>query len=207
MNKHFFPAGITLALVLLAIATYTYPGGSQGNAASVGFDWKDNYICNLFGATAVNGAVNTARYWAIGGMFVLCATIACFFAGFSARIGPKSASRVIRYCGIAGMTAAFLATTPLHDLAITAALVFTMTAVLYITIFVFTSKLTYQKVLACLTMLSAYTAAYLYYTRTALDFLPTMQKVSLASLLIWFLTLHYFTTKADFAKSTPRTNR
>lgn len=204
MNRHFFPAGIILALALLAIATYNYPGGSQSNVTRVGFDWKDNYICNLFGATAVNGAVNSGRPWAIAGMFVLCSTVALFFFGFSTRIGPKGAARVIRYCGMIGMSAAFLATTPLHDYAITTALVFSMIAVLYITIFVFMSRMNYQKVLAGFTMLSTYTAAYLYYTRTALELLPTMQKVSLAALLIWLLTLHYFTTKEDFVRSAPR---
>jgi len=200
MNKHYLPAGIILALTLLVIATAVYPGGSQSNAGSVGFDWKDNYICNLFGSTAVNSAPNTARYWAISGMFILCATLAFFFAGFAHKISQKSSARVIRFCGITGMIAIFPVVTPLHDIAITVSFIFSMTAVVYIAIIVLASKLFYQKVLACLTILSAYTAAYLYYTRTALWLLPTMQKISLVSVLIWFLALHYFTTKQDFIR-------
>ena len=198
LRKHAFILGVVAGLLLLAVATSLYPGGSAFNPASVGFNWKDNYLCNLFGETAVNGAPNSARLWAIGGWFILCASVAVFFVRFSSRISAIGAARIIAACGILGMLSAFLAVTPLHDMAITSALVFSMIAVLYVLIFVFNSKLTYLKVLGMLTMVSTYAAAYVYYTRTWLESLPTLQKSSLLCILIWFLCLHYFTTKDNF---------
>jgi hypothetical protein len=200
-SRHFLPLGITLSLALLAVAIGAYPGGSQSNANSVGFDWKDNYLCNLFNATAVNGAPNTSRIWAISGWFILCATLAAFFISFSEKIAVKSAARMIRWCGILGMFSAFMAATPLHDNAITAALVFTMVGTLYIVIIVLKSKLTALKILGILSMVIAYAAAAVYYTRFHLEILPTLQKALLAAFLIWFLSLHYLTRREDFAPS------
>jgi hypothetical protein len=123
-GKHLLPLGIALSLALLTVAVDTYPGGNQISANAVGFDWKQNYLCNLFDAVAVNGAPNSARIWAIGGWFL-------FFA--------------------------------------------------------------------ILSILIAYATATVYYTRFHLEILPTLQKATLVVALIWILSLHYFTTREDFA--------
>jgi hypothetical protein len=198
-SKHLLPLGIALSLALLTVAINIYPGGNQINANSIGFDWKQNYLCDLFSGTAVNGAANSARIWAISGWFILCGAFAFFFISFSKNIDTRDAARVIRYCGILGMIAAFLVVTPLHNAAITATLVLSMTSVFYITIFVFKSKMTWLKVLAILSILIAYSTAAVYYTRFHLEILPSMQKATLVSFLIWFLYLHYFTRREDFA--------
>jgi hypothetical protein len=200
-NKFFLPLGITLSLALLAVAVRTYPGGSQISATSVGFDWKQNYLCNLFGETAVNGAVNTARSWAISGWAIMCISIASFFISFSGKVAAKGPARVIRYCGILGMISAFLAVTPLHDNAITGALVFSMISVVYITACLFKTKFTRLKILAIVAIVIAYAAAAVYYTRFHLEILPTLQKATLVSFLLFFLCLHYFTTREDFPPS------
>ena len=197
-SKHLLPLGIALSLVLLTVAVNTYPGGNQLSANSIGFDWKQNYMCDLFGEPAVNGTPNSARIWAISGWFILCASFASFFIRFSKNIDTKSAARVIRYFGILGMISASLVVTPLHNMAITATLIFSMISVLYITIFVFKSKLTWLKVLAILSMLIAYSTAAVYYTRFHPEILPTMQKATLVAFLTWFLYLHYFTKREDF---------
>ncbi len=38
-----------------------YPGGSSADITAVGFNWKQNYWCDLTGSLAKNGAVNSAR--------------------------------------------------------------------------------------------------------------------------------------------------
>ena len=204
-SKHLLPLGIALSLALLTVAVNTYPGGNQFSANAVGFDWKQNYLCNLFGGTAVNGAPNSARIWAISGWFIFCASFAFFFIRFSLNIDHPGPARIIRYCGILGMISAFLVVTPLHNAAITGTLVFSMISVLYITIFIFKSKMTWLKVLAILSILIAYTTATVYYTQFHLEILPTLQKATLAVALIWILSLHYFTGREDFApRPTPR---
>jgi len=56
LKKHSVLPGIIISLSLLVIATFYYPGGSQFDKSSVGYDWKNNYISNLFGEKAINGA-------------------------------------------------------------------------------------------------------------------------------------------------------
>ncbi|HNL40000.1 MAG TPA: hypothetical protein PKH43_12715, partial [Saprospiraceae bacterium] len=47
--------GIVLGIVLLVVATFYYPGGTDDNPASVGYEWKNNYITNLLNPQALNG--------------------------------------------------------------------------------------------------------------------------------------------------------
>ncbi len=197
-SKHLLPFGIVLSLALLTVAVNTYPGGNQFDANYIGFDWKQNYLCNLFDKMAVNGARNSARIWAISGWFILCASFAFFFIRFSKNIAVNSAARIIRYCGILGTISAFLVVTPLHNAAITATLVFLMISALYISIFIFKSKMTWLKILAVLLFLVAYSTAAIFYTSFHLEILPSMQKATLVVFLTWILSLQYFTRREDF---------
>jgi len=53
---------IILAVSLLLIAIMVYPGGSRADKNSVGFDWKNNYVSNLFTETAINGSHNLSGF-------------------------------------------------------------------------------------------------------------------------------------------------
>ncbi len=59
---------IAISVILMVIAAQLYPGGSILDKNSTGFDWTRNFISNLFGANAINGAENGGRIWAIIGM-------------------------------------------------------------------------------------------------------------------------------------------
>jgi hypothetical protein len=63
MKKYPVLIGVIISMLLLFIATSKYPGGSQFNKNAVGYDWKNNYISNLFGEKAVNGEDNASRFW------------------------------------------------------------------------------------------------------------------------------------------------
>jgi hypothetical protein len=190
--------GIIIAVSLLLIATMVYPGGSRADKNSVGFDWQNNYISNLFGETAINGSHNSSRVWAISGMFFLSITFAIFFAGFSKRIALKSAARVIKYFGIAAMICTFLVVTPYHDTMVTIACTFTLVSIFYITVFVFKSKLRFFKILSFVCLLVFYTAMYIYYTGNFVQLLPIMQKLDLTILISWMLALQFLTDVNDF---------
>src|SRR5215467_9396490 len=139
-SKYSTLVGIIIAVSLLLIAIMVYPGGSGADKNSVGFDWKNNFISNLFGEKAINGSHNSSRIWAVGGMLFLSITFAIFFATFSKRIASKSAGRVIKYFGIAAMICTFLVVTPYHDTMVTIACTLTLVSMFYITVFVFKSK-------------------------------------------------------------------
>jgi hypothetical protein len=198
VRKNFIPIGLLLATLLLFISTRYYPGGSQADSSSPGYDWKNNYLCNLFDIKAMNGADNLARPWAVAGMFFLCLSTAFFFIDFSKKIPLKSASRVIRYSGAGSMVFAFLTVTPYHDIMVTLANTLALLSLFYITVFMFRTKLMLLKVLSAVCIFIAYVCTYVYYSGYYLELLPMLQKVDLLFIVTWFLGLTYFTKPVDF---------
>ncbi len=197
-KKYFLLTGILISLSLLFVATRYYPGGSQNDSNAIGFSWTHNYLCNLFGEKAVNGADNASRIWAITGTFFLCASIALFFFEFSKKIPLKGSANIIRYCGISAMLLAFLAATPYHDSALTISGTLSLLSMFYITVFVFKTRLTVFKILSVACLLVFYTCNIVYSTSSYLQYLPVLQKILLGLTITWVLSLHYFTTAADF---------
>ena len=197
-KKHSILIGIILAMALLLVSTFFYPGGSQHDEMTVGFDWRHNYLSNLLNPTAVNGHENGARPWAIGGVVVLCIAVAVFFVRFSQKIPAKGASNVIKFAGMGAMLAALLTATPYHYLAVTASGTLLMLTLFYITVFLFKSKLHGFKLLAVVCLLALYGSSFMYFTQTHLAWLPVLQKASLALNMVLVLGLEYFSTAEDF---------
>lgn len=54
-------AGILLFMVLYVIATFYYPGGSTLKPTHQGFDWINNYWCDLIARTAKNAGRNSIK--------------------------------------------------------------------------------------------------------------------------------------------------
>lgn len=198
LRKNSVLIGIIIANILLLVAMFTYPGGSQIDLNSEGYDFINNYFCDLFGVEAQNGMENSANNWAIVGIFFLSISFAIFFINFSTKIPSKVASNIIKYSGILTMVFTFLVVTPLHDLMILIGITFCLICYFYITVFVLKSKLLLLKILSIVTLLVMYLCSYIYFTQQYLIYLPLMQKVSYMLNLIWILGLEYFTVKADF---------
>ena len=197
--KHFTLITIILALVLFTIAATRYPGGSQKDSHSIGFNWKNNYLCNLFSPKAVNGENNGSRYWAVPGMLLLCAGIAVFYIRFSKSIPSKSSASIIKYCGVVSVLILFFVVTPLHDPATSISATLALIAIFYTTIYVFKTKFVALKILSVVYMLMLYLTIYIYYSGNLLDMLPTMQKLLFLIEASWMLALTYTTSKEDFA--------
>lgn len=190
-KKHFLPLGFVLATGLLLVAIALYPGGNNHDAYTPGFDWRYNYISNLFPALAINGAANVSRFWAISGVCCWCFCMGYFFFEFSTRIPQKGAAAVVRYSGIAGAAFAALAATPLHDQALMVASTATLLGTFYILVFVFRAKMVALGVFSVFTMLVAYFTNYVYFTQQLMFVLPLLQKFGLLVQVAWMLTLYY----------------
>jgi hypothetical protein len=106
-RKYSILLGIPIALFLLLVSTLNYPGGSHHDKNSLGYDWKNNYLSNLFTEKAVNGSANAFRVWAISGMSLLCVSFALFFIEFPKKISSKGAATAIRTCGVCAMIFSF----------------------------------------------------------------------------------------------------
>lgn len=198
VRKYSILLGIIIATTLLLIATKYYPGGSQFDKNSIGYDWKNNYLSNLISEKAVNGLQNDSRLWAISGLLFLCVSLALFFIEFSKKISSNGAARIIKYLGVGAMVFAFLAVTPYYDATLTIASILTLTSMFYITVFVLMSRLYAFKILCIVCLLVSCCCNYIYDTRIHLELLPVMQKIALLITICWVLSLQHFTTATDF---------
>lgn len=205
IQKHLIAICLALAFVFLLIATLLYPGGSQASLQTIGYDWANNYLCNLFDAKGLNGITNPGMIWAFAGMFFLCLGLGIFFYRASAKIQHRSSAMIIRYAGMTAMFFAFFVITRYHDIMVTISCIFAMLAIFYLSVFVFTSRLLFFKMLTALCLITLYFSAFLYYSSSWLEILPITQKVNYLLIIIWVLGLEYYTTAEDFpykAKST-----
>jgi hypothetical protein len=202
LKKYSILLGIAISISLLLIATWCYPGGSQVDKNAIGYDWRNNYISNLFGEKAVNGVRNTSRFWAVAGMIFFSASFALFFVEFSKRIPAKGAAKIIKYIGAISMFFTALIATPLHDTMITISSTMFLIGLFYITIFILKSKLHFFKFL-CIACLLVYYATLYLYGSGHVKFLPIMQKITFATTIVLILALNYFTKKEDFQYAKP----
>ena len=178
IRKYSILIGIAIGILLLVIATTYYPGGTYSNAESEGYNWVDNYISNLLAPVAVNGKENAARTFAIFGVLFLTASFGVFFIRFSKRIKIKSASLVIRYLGVLATVFGFITVVPsMHDFMVTASSILTLLIFFYITVMILKSKLNWMKVLSVIFLSTFYFAAYMYFTRSFLAYMPIVQKL------------------------------
>ncbi len=197
-RKYAVLVGILAAFFFLFLATVYYPGGSLQDAKASGFDWQHNYLSHLFPAKAVNDAENAARPWAVAGMLLLMGSFALCFHRFAKKIPQKGAAKVVRYAGVGAMLFMCAAVTPYHDALLPLAIALMLLTMFYVTVFLFRSDLHVLKALSAICMLMIYGFIYLHSTRSLLEILPVVQKVSLGLITSWVLALEYFTTGADF---------
>ncbi|TAE79932.1 MAG: hypothetical protein EAY81_10885 [Bacteroidetes bacterium] len=199
LKKHFTLLGIAVALLLLVMASFTYPGGTPSNPLTVGYRFTENYISHLLEINALNGQANTARPWAVAGVLLFGITIGLSMVEFAKKIPLKSASVVITYGGLLLTLLGVLVTIPsLHHLVVTLSSIISLIVFFYITVMLIKSKLTTLKVLSVLFLMAHYVACYQFFTRSYLEHLPLMQKIIHISQVFWLLGLRYFTHKQDF---------
>ena len=180
-------AGIGLFFCLYFSATLNYPGGSQADAFSSGFSWSDNYWCNLLDTTAINGAINTARPFALAAMIVLSLTLTVFWYGFPVFAGMgKTCLHIIRYTGMAAMATAFFLFIGPHDIIINVASLFGLIAVIGTLAGLYHLKSKRLFFMGILNLVLVVINNVFYYKQGLLLYLPVVQKISFLFFLSWF---------------------
>jgi hypothetical protein len=195
---------IVISVILIVIASLLYPGGSILDKNSRGFDWTKNFISNLFGENAINGAKNGSRIWAIIGMAFHSVGYGIFFIHMAGKISNKHAAIVLKLVGIANIAFNFLVVTPLHDPMVTLSSTLSMLGLFYITVFIFRTKLHLFKICCVVCMLIFYFTLYLYGSGDW-GMLAIMQKVAFMCSMLLVLALEYFTGIEDFVQVESKT--
>lgn len=197
VKKYIVLLCLLLSVALLFIAAFLYPGGSIQDKNSVGFIWNRNFISNLFGEKALNGAENSARVWAIIGMAFHAIGNGIFFLNTAKKMPSRHAALVLQIVGFTNMLFSFLIATPLHDIMVTISSTLSLLGIFYITVFILRTKLHLLKIACILFMLMFYYTLFLYGSGDWI-MLAIMQKVSLACSMILVLWVEYFTHQEDF---------
>jgi len=198
IKKYLVLIGLIISLSFLTIAISIYPGGTYQNKHSIGFDWSQNYICNLFETKALNGHENCSFVWAYIGMFFYSISYAIFFVNMSLKIPEKTSANIIKYVGMLAMLLTFLIATPFHDLMLTISNILFWTCITWITAFIFRTQHYFLKLYSVICMCIFYYAVYIH-TSNNWNLLPIISKVNSICTIILILGLEYFTKKGDFA--------
>ena len=190
--------GILIFVGLYTYAAKLYPGGSQANVNSVGFDWMNNYWCNLMNDNGMNGQINRAKIYAIAAMVILCASLALFFVQFAQKfVQNRFWKFTIKIFGILTMAFAVLIFTKYHDLMTTLSSIFGVFVVIGIIWEVYKSNLNLFKIggIVCVILLGVNN--YIYYSGYGIEYLPLIQKITFAVVLIWIIGLNYKLTQQN----------
>lgn len=198
-NKNFFfltPLfGILVFTFLYLVATLYYPGGSNVDKNAPGFDWLNNYWCDLIGLLAKNGEINLARPIALMAMLILCSSLLVFWYYVPRLFSESKFNSIIRYTGMSSMTVVFFLFTSLHDVVINIAGAFGITALTGVFIGLYKNNLTklFGFGVLCLgLMLFNY---FIYQTSFLLSFLPVIQKATFILFLLWICLMDIYLYK------------
>ena len=199
LGKYLISIGIILSLIAFLIAYTLYPGGTIKDPNSIGYSMTENYISNLMEYKALNGLDNPARPWGILATVLMGLTSGFAFVRFSKKIDLKKYSLVIKFLGFALIVITSLIAIPnLHDLMVTIGSILTLLLYFYVTVLLVKSKLQFLKVLSVTFLICFYGAAFMYFTRTALEYMPTIQKVIHLLQIVFILGIEYYSSKTDF---------
>ncbi len=187
----YFPIiGIVGFMGLYFYAATLYPGGSQANANSIGYDWVHNYWCNLLNINATNGLPNPARPVAISAMIILCVSLLFFFIQFANKVVQhKNWQKTILFGGSFSMLFAVFIFTKYHDLMTTLSSIFGIFAVLGIIRTLYKSELKFYKITGVFCIILLGLNNFIYYTEIGIIYLPLLQKITLLVVLAWIVGL------------------
>ncbi len=183
--------GIIIFSILYLLASNYYPGGSQTDKHSTGFNWKHNYWCNLLDEVAINKQANSARPIAITGLLVLCFSLGWFWYYFPDNIkSGKKVKILIRYAGVLSMLCAFFLYTDLdHDFITNLASFFGLIALIGSLTSLYQNKLNMLFIWGILNLLLVLINSYFYYSTDLIVYLPIVQKISFTLFLSWIVVL------------------
>jgi hypothetical protein len=182
--------GITLFVVLYIVAAIYYPGGSNADREKEGFDWINNYWCDLLAKNAKNGVHNSGRMFALTGMVILFSSIAVFWYYLPPFFHERKRTiLLIRYTGTLSMFTLIFIFTQFHDSVI--GIGSTISAVPMAA----TLKELRKHQLKTLYFLGWFCIVlillnfFIYITHRFIVFLPLLQKITLLFFLLWILII------------------
>lgn len=182
--------GMVMFMVLYTISAFKYPGGSWNYIEHSGFSFWHNYLCDLLDDYAINGELNSARFFARAALGILCASLILIWVSLPKLFTTKSFNRTIMVMsGLLSLIITLFLASGTHDLIVRIAGAFGVIAV--ITCLVELYKIRNYKILIlgvfCLIVFSA--NYFIYETGHFIKILPVLQKITFVTFIGWFVLL------------------
>lgn len=182
--------GIVLFICLYVLAAMLYPGGIRWSDPTRGFAIRDSYWCDLLAPLSRNQEVNPARPVALAAMMILCVAMAWMWWHLPSQLQRDGrVKQILHWGGIGSMVITTGLITPYHDLVIYLAGFLGLNA-LFTTLYALQAA--GSKGLFVFGLFGAGLCLInfaIYSTEIGLIGLPILQKVTFATMLIWFAAI------------------
>ncbi|MCW5519055.1 hypothetical protein J1N09_04345 [Aureitalea sp. L0-47] len=183
--------GILIFAGLYVYSASLYPGGSQADLNSVGFDWLNNYWCNLMSEKAMNGQENPARPVALVAMVILCSSMTLFFFQFANYfVKNRNWKITIKIAGTLAMLSAVFIFTMFHDVMTTILSICGVIGIIGIIRALHKNKMTFFKVSGIICMMLIGIINLFYYNENLIKLLPFVQMAAFILILAWTVGLN-----------------
>ena len=183
--------GILIFIGLFVYSASLYPGGSQADINSVGFDWFNNFWCNLMLENGLNGQENPARSIAILSMIVLSSSMTLFFFQFAMHfVRNRVWKMIIKITGALAMLSAAFIFTRYHDIMTTILSVCGVLGIFGIIRALHKNNLTFFKISGIVCMILVGINNLFYYSENLIEYLPVTQKITFILMLAWTVGLN-----------------
>jgi hypothetical protein len=186
LKKNLTLSGGSLFLALSFYAALIYPGGSQTDLKSVGFQWRTNYWCELMNPEAQNGQTNPGMPFAVAGMFCLGVAMSCFFNRLPELCPTTTAqARIVRGGSVAASIFAVLLFSDYHHLMLLGFSIFTFITILTALIILLENRRYYSFFSGLTVFLLIQLNNFIYYHGWQKVNLPWIQKLSILTVVFW----------------------
>lgn len=183
--------GIILFFCIYLYATQIYKGGTHVDLNAVGFDWINNYWCDLLGEIGRNGEYNPAALPSKVAMIVLTGSLVVFFYLFPIHIKTTKFWRnVIPISGILSMIIAVFIATKWHDWVIVFSGTFGFITLVGVFVALARNKFKRQLWFGVFALFLMGINNYLYFVLEFYDYLPLLQKVTFIIVLWWIISVN-----------------
>jgi len=183
---------------LYVYATTLYLGGSQADINSLGYDWRNNYWCNLMSVNGMNGLENPARPISLIAMVILCSSMTLFFFQFANYFEKnRNWKMTIKIAGAIAMLSAVFIFTRFHDIMTTILSVCGVIGIIGIIRALHKNKMTFFKVSGIICMALVGIMNLFYYDENLIRHLPLTQITAFVLILAWTVGLNFKMTKKN----------
>jgi hypothetical protein len=183
--------GMFLFVILFLVATLQYTTGLGTSVSGLGFNFKENYLCDLLDINTLEGTINPAHITARIALTIICFSLILLWFELPKLFSIKSNTlTIMQVTGIISMVILLFLAAGNHDVIIRIAGVFGLFAVISILIELYKASLFWLFLFGFFFLALFLTNYYIYESGILLECLPLIQKITFVICLTWFALLN-----------------